>query len=61
MLTLNIVLGVLSGVGDDSFEARDGDLLSDYFGEESELDTEDWRDRDSICSLGGAGCIKGGE
>jgi hypothetical protein len=54
MLIPDVDLGILFGVGDDCFEAGDGNLLSDYFGEESEFDAEDRRDRDTICSLGGA-------
>ena len=59
MLILKVDLGVLFGVGDDCFEAGDRDLLSDHSGEESEFDAEDWRDRDTVCSFGGAGCREG--
>jgi len=54
-LIRDVDLGVLFGVGNDCIEARDGDLLSDYIGEESEFDAENWRNRDTICSFGGAG------
>jgi hypothetical protein len=58
MLILVVGLGVFFVIGDNCYEAGNSDLLSDYFGEESEFNAEDRRDRDTICSLGCAFCKK---
>jgi hypothetical protein len=57
MLIQDLDLGVLSSIWYNCIEAGDSHLLSDYFGEESEFDTEDWRDRNTVRSVGGIGYI----
>jgi hypothetical protein len=55
ILMMHTDLGVLSGIRDNCEQAGDGDLLSDYTGEEPEFNAEDGWDCDTICHLRSAG------